>query len=108
MAFNLFYITHPDKETAENITNRLLELKLVACGNLFPITSAYWWKGEIQHEGEWVSIVKTTPSLCEAVVEAVEKIHPYETPCILKMEVEANKAYEDWIFESVNVGAEKE
>ncbi len=27
----------------------------------------------------------------------VEAIHPYETPCIMKFEVEANKAYADWI-----------
>lgn len=26
------------------------------------------------------------------------KIHPYETPCILKMEIEANDTYGDWII----------
>ena len=27
----------------------------------------------------------------------IEKVHPYETPCIMKFNVEANEAYEEWI-----------
>ncbi|MEM7105978.1 MAG: divalent-cation tolerance protein CutA [Bacteroidota bacterium] len=97
MAFLVIYITHPDEETANKVANHLLDQRLVACGNIFPITSAYWWNQKIAHEGEFVSIVKTKKSNWEAVVKAVEAIHPYEVPCIMKIEAEANQAYEDWI-----------
>jgi len=30
----------------------------------------------------------------------VERIHPYEVPCIVKWEVEANVSYEKWIVDS--------
>lgn len=99
MKFALVYITHPSEEKAREISDRLLEKKLIACANIFPITSAYWWQGAIQHEGEWVSVVKTTLPVWERLKEEVERIHPYEVPCIIKLEVEANKAYYKWIAE---------
>jgi periplasmic divalent cation tolerance protein len=97
MSFLVFYITHPDEATAKKVTDRLLEQRLVACANIFPITSAYWWERALQRAGEWVSLVKTRPELEERVVEAVEAIHPYEVPCIMRFEVRANAAYEAWI-----------
>lgn len=100
MPFLLFYLTHPDEATARRVTDHLLERRLVACANIFPVASAYWWQGAIQGEGEWVSVVKS-PLALEAAVEAeVLKIHPYETPCITRFEVRANAAYEKWIADS--------
>jgi periplasmic divalent cation tolerance protein len=97
MSFLVFYITHPDEATAKKVTDRLLEQRLVACANIFPITSAYWWERELQREEEWVTLVKTRPELEDRVVEAVEAMHPYEVPCIMRFEVRANAAYEAWI-----------
>lgn len=101
MSFALIYITHSSKDEARRVSQHLLQQKLVACANIFPITSAYWWHGSIQNDEEWVSIVKTTMEKYEAVKTSVEQIHPYEVPCILKITVEANAAYEQWIQDSV-------
>jgi len=101
MSFALIYITHGSEAEAKRISDHLLDKKMVACANIFPITSAYWWQGAIQNEAEWVSIVKTPLEMYESVKIAVEKIHPYEVPCIVKIEVEANTAYEQWIQDSV-------
>ncbi len=101
MSFISIYITNKDEAAAQSIADHLIERKVVACANLFPIKSAYWWKGEIAKEEEWVALVKTVPEKWGHVCEIVENIHPYETPCIMKTEVEANLAYENWIRESV-------
>ena len=101
MSFIIIYITHENEEAAKKVVDQLVNEKLVACGNLFPIQSAYWWKGVIQNEEEWVSIVKTIPELWAKVKSKVEEIHPYEVPCIMKFEVEANESYEEWIRTSV-------
>ncbi len=101
MSFAIIYITHESEAEARRVSDHLLEEKLVACANIFSITSAYWWEGDIQYEGEWVSIVKTIPGNWTALQRAVEEIHPYEVPCIMKIEAEANAAYEKWIRESV-------
>lgn len=102
MSFNFIYITHESEQAARTLTEALLQEKLIACANIFPITSAYWWQGAIAREGEWVSIVKTTLEKWESVKARIEALHPYEVPCIMRLEVEANEAYERWIRNSVN------
>ncbi len=101
--FSVLYVTHPDEETARKLSRLLLEEKLIACANLFPIQSAYWWEGEVQTEGEWVSLLKTTSDLYPLVEQRLLKLHPYDTPCIIRTEVQANESYERWIRESVVV-----
>ena len=100
MAFLMFYVTHPDEACARRIAESLLDEKLVACANIFPITSAYWWQESVQNDQEWVSILKTRPELEQALEQAVTALHPYEVPCILRFEVRANAAYEQWIRDS--------
>lgn len=106
MAFLVFYITHPDESSAQRMAGQLLERRLVACANIFPISSAYWWQGAIQREGEWVSIVKTRLELENALEQAIQGIHPYDTPCILRWEARANAAYEQWIEQSTRAVSE--
>ncbi|MCS6928900.1 MAG: divalent-cation tolerance protein CutA [Saprospiraceae bacterium] len=100
MAFLIFYVTHPDESVARQIAKQVVEKRLVACANVFPIQSIYWWDGEVQHEGEWVSILKTSLELEAEVEQALRALHPYQTPCFLRFEVRANEDYERWIHES--------
>jgi periplasmic divalent cation tolerance protein len=97
MAFLFVYVTHASEEEAGRISRELLEARLIACANIHRMESMYWWSGVIEHGAEWVSILKTSINRWEALEEAITRTHPYDTPCILKMEVSANKAYEDWI-----------
>ena len=97
MEFILIYITHENIEQARKVAEHLLEKRLIACVNYFPIESSYWWKGKIENSKEIVSLCKTKAENWERVREEVEKIHPYETPCIIKLEVESNGSYTDWI-----------
>lgn len=104
MGFIAVYITHESEEAAKLLCDHLLERKIIACANVFPITSSYWWAGAIANEKEYVSIVKTTTENWEILEKEVIAQHPYEIPCIMKMEVSANEAYEHWIRESVVKG----
>jgi periplasmic divalent cation tolerance protein len=97
MEFIIIYITHPDLKTAKKIVSALMKKRLVACGNFFPIQSTYFWKGKIENSKEIVSIVKTKKKNWEKVKTEVIKLHPYETPCIMKLDVKANDDYESWI-----------
>jgi periplasmic divalent cation tolerance protein len=100
MGFIAVYITHPSQEEATRLSEHLVRLRLAACSNVFPIHSLYLWSGEIQKDHEWVSIIKTRPELWEEMVVEVEINHPYDVPCIAKIEMEANEAYETYIRES--------
>lgn len=103
MSFIIVYTTHSSEENAQKISGHLLQKKLVACANIFPIKSMYWWKGVIENDEEYVSIVKTIPSLWSTLQKEITEIHPYEVPCIMKIQAEANEAYEKWIHSMVNV-----
>ena len=100
MSFTLIYITTPNQQTAQDIAQQLVEKKLVACANIFPISSVYWWQGIVQSDEEVVLIVKTPNNLQAAVSKTVEQIHPYDTPCIMYWQVAANAKYEEWIHNS--------
>lgn len=62
----------------------------------------YWWNGNIENDDEYVSIVKTIPELWEVLQKEIKEIHPYDVPCIMKLEAEANVEYEKWIYSMVN------
>jgi len=98
----LVYTTHSDEAAAAACCEKLLEQRLIACANIFPIQSAYWWGGEITRDGEYVAIMKTTTSCWEALEQKILEIHPYEIPCIIRVEAHATPAYEDWIKAQVN------
>ena len=102
MSFLLVYVTYESEEDAKRITDTVIREKIAACANIFPIQSTYWWQQDIQKEAEWVSLLKTTISNWDLLKNRVEELHPYETPCLIKLEVEANAAYEEWIAMSVN------
>ncbi|HEB61807.1 MAG TPA: divalent-cation tolerance protein CutA [Bacteroidetes bacterium] len=98
MAFIILYVTHKNKEEAKKIGDYLLNKHLIACANYFPIESGYWWNGNIESDDEFVSVLKTRKENWKIVKKEIEKIHPYDVPCIMKIEVEANEKYENWIF----------
>ncbi len=97
----LVYITNPSKEKANHIAHHLLEKKLIACANIFSVDSHYWWEGKIEQANEFVLIAKTIPQNYNNLKEEVEKIHPYSTPCIIKIPVQANEKYFSWLNNEV-------
>ncbi|MBR9704405.1 divalent-cation tolerance protein CutA [Candidatus Pacearchaeota archaeon] len=97
MGFILIYVTHENEDSARKIVDHLVSKKFIAGGNIFPISSIYWWKGKIEDISEYVSILKTKSENWEKVKNEVIKIHPYEVPAIIKFCVSANSEYEAWI-----------
>lgn len=97
----LVYITCKDEEEAVKISKHLLNKKLIACSNMHPIRSMYWWNGKIQDNKEFVIIAKTKEKNYEKIKEEVSKLHSYDVPCILKLNAEANESYDKWVDEEV-------
>lgn len=93
----LIYITCKDEEEAVKISKHLLEKRLIACSNMHPIRSMYWWKGKIEDEKEIVIIAKTLEKHYKNIKKEVCKMHSYDVPCILKIDAEANESYDEWV-----------
>ena len=97
MGFIIIKITCPNIAVARDISNHLIQQKYISSANFFPIKSMSAWTGEIQEVDEYIAFLKTRKSYWEKVKNEIKKIHPYEVPCITKIDVEANKKYEDWV-----------
>ena len=95
--FIYVYITNPSKPAALKVAKHLLSKRLIACVNLFPIESIYWWKGKLETTKEFVLIAKTVSKNFDKVKKEVERIHPYETPCIVRIPVSSNEKYFNWL-----------
>ena len=97
------FMTIDDREAAEGIAKEILEKRLAACFQIAgPITSLYWWEGEIKEGEEWLCIMKTTGGLYRELEEALKKMHPYEVAEILAVPVAAgNQDYLDWVHRAV-------
>ena len=92
----LVYITCKDEKEARKISLHLLEKRLIACANIFPIKSMYWWKGKIVKDNENVIIAKTSARNLKRLEMEVKRMHSYAIPCILKIDAVANKEYQRW------------
>ena len=101
MQITLFYITTPNEPTAKQLGHLVVEQKLAACANIFPIQSVFPWDDKLNEENEFVLILKTVPQLVHRLNVFVSEHHPYEVPCIMNWEVEVNEAYGKWITENV-------
>jgi len=101
MKIIVIYTTYPNEKTGQKIGEILLKEKLIACYNIFPIKSGYFWQGKKNLDSEFVGILKTIKKNWLKLKKRIKEIHPYKTPCILKFEVEADNDYYQWVKESV-------
>jgi periplasmic divalent cation tolerance protein len=95
----LLYVTTKTKDEAHALARALIERKLIACANLLPqMESVYRWKDELQTEVECVMILKTRSSRVSETIQAIERLHSYETPCVLEIKVESGSSgYMAWL-----------
>jgi len=92
--------TTETREDAEKIASFLLENKMAACVQIFPVTSKYWWKGNLNISEEFLCLIKTKEELYEEIEQSIKEIHPYETPEITAVPVlKGSKEYLAWLDE---------
>ncbi|MCL4459408.1 MAG: divalent-cation tolerance protein CutA [Chloroflexi bacterium] len=99
----LIYTVCKDAEEARKISRHLLERRLAACTNMFPIDSEYWWEGEIIRDKEVALLIKTRQGRFEPVRQAIASLHSYTTPCIIALNVAETEAkYLKWLQSEVS------
>ncbi len=96
------YIPCRDEEEARRISLHLLEKRLIACSNIWPVNSLYIWKGQPADEKEFVILAKTADEKYPEIIVETEKLHSYEVPGITKFNIEANEAYGKWLRKEVS------
>lgn len=91
---------------AMRIARTLVERRLAACVNVVPnIVSVYRWQGAIEESNEWLLVVKTAAGLLENLKEELPKMHPYEVPELVAMNiVDGAESYLNWLTAEVTSG----
>ena len=90
MPYCLAYMTAGSVEEAKAIGRVLVEEGLAACVNVIPgMVSVYRWEGAVEEAEEAVLIAKTRAEKFDALAERVERLHSYDTPCAIRLDIAA-------------------
>lgn len=97
----LVLVTCPG-DVAAGLAEALVEQRLAACVNALPaLRSVYRWQGRVERAEETLLIAKTTRRRYAELETAVRKLHPYEVPEIVAVELAAGlPAYLQWVGDS--------
>ncbi len=101
--FQIILTTCADREQAERIAHRLLELHLAACINILPsVQSIYRWQGSIESSAEVLMVIKTRSALSSEVHSTIAGLHSYEVPEFLVLSVSGgSEPYLAWLETSL-------
>lgn len=105
-------VTFDDRDAAQKLAAQIVSERLAACAQVDgPITSTYWWNGEVETADEWRAEFKTTTALLDALSARVVELHSYDTPQVVAVPiVGGSEAYLSWMrdettTEDVSVGS---
>lgn len=88
MSYCLAYMTAGTVEEAKSVGRALVEERLAACVNVIPgMVSVYRWEGALEEAEEAVLIAKTRAEKFDALARRVAEIHPYDTPCAIRLDI---------------------
>ena len=92
-------VTIDSEDGAHTLQRLILEHRAAACVQVIgPISSAYWWEGQIEEAQEWLCLAKTRGSEYRRLESLIKENHPYETPEIIAIPILAgNEDYLEWI-----------
>lgn len=96
--YSIVTTTVDSQEAADAVIARVLDEKLAACVQEFPVTSHYVWQGERRRDAEILLQMKIKTADWDALRHAIKEVHPYDTPQIVRVVLDAGDArYLAWI-----------
>ena len=100
--YSLVITTAADKDSAKVIAGLLVEKRLAACVQMFPVESIYTWKGETCNDDEIALFIKSKSSLFDKIAAAIKENHKYEVPEIIQIPITNGlPEYLKWIDDCV-------
>jgi len=97
-------VTAPSREEAESLARAALEARLAACVQLQPITSLYWWDGQIANDSEQLLLFKTAAARFPALRDLILQRHSYDTAEIVQLPItDGSEKYLAWIARETGV-----
>jgi len=99
--FVIVLTTFPAEGDVEQLAAALVEERLAACVNVFPVRSIYTWKGQVELADERQLVIKTSAPRLGDLEERIRALHPYEVPEFLVLPIQAGSvSYLSWLAEA--------
>ncbi|MCL2312077.1 MAG: divalent-cation tolerance protein CutA [Firmicutes bacterium] len=96
--YSIIITTVSNKKSAKVIAELLIQKRLAACVQMFPIESIYFWKEKICEDNEIILLIKSKSILFDKISATIKEKHEYETPEIIQVPVTAGlSSYLNWI-----------
>lgn len=100
--------TFPSEESVADIAKQIVGGKLCACVNFTKVRSIYSWRGKLEDQAEFIALFKTTAKSVRKLKTEIARLHPYEVPEIVELEMaDVSKSYLSWLVESTDGVAKK-
>lgn len=97
----LIFVTAPNQQVAQELTQTILAERLAACVSAHAVTSVYRWDGKINTDSEVQLVLKTNIADFERIAARIKAIHPYEVPEIVATPITNGfEPYLAWIKEN--------
>jgi periplasmic divalent cation tolerance protein len=97
-------VTCGSLKEARRIARGVVGKRLAACVNIGTeaMESVYWWKGKVEVGREFLLVMKTTSGRLKELEAEVKRLHGYEVPEFVVLEVAGgSREYLRWVEESV-------
>ena len=97
-------VTCGSMKEARKIARGVVGKRLAACVNIgmAAVESVYWWKGKVETGKEFLLVMKTTASRLGGLEKEVKRLHSYDVPEFVVLEVaDGSKEYLQWVERSV-------
>ena len=78
--FVIVRTTTPTREEAGRLARMIVENRLGACVQTWPVHSTYWWKEKIEEADECLLMIKTRRHIVSALSTFISRNHPYDVP----------------------------
>ena len=79
----------------------VVERRLAACGQTWPIRSCYRWAGKVVDDEEHVLLLKSVDAHFGAVCGVIRSLHSYDLPSIVMIPLEGyGPGYLEWLLEA--------
>ena len=101
--YSIVISTCADKDAAKRIAKLLVEKRLAACVQMFPIESIYLWEGEICDDNEIVLFIKSKSALFDEITAAIKENHTYDVAEIIQIPITGGSLeYLNWMDDCVS------
>ncbi|MBV5306231.1 MAG: divalent-cation tolerance protein CutA [Desulfobulbaceae bacterium] len=95
----LITTTLESRADAEKLGTLLLQKRLIACAQISgPVSSSYWWQGEIVSAEEYLLTMKSNELRYKELEQVLREAHPYEVPEIIATVItHLSEGYHQWL-----------